>query len=136
MAFTGPVADRMEIRELYGMYADASARADRAAWLACWATDCRWTSHIFDCSGHAALGEQWDGVLAMFSELAFMSEVGAIEVAGDAAVGRSVAREIGRLLNGKLYKLVGCYEDRMVRENGAWLFTRRDYRPVIQEMPE
>ena len=34
MGFTGPMEDRLAIRELYDAYADGANRMDRAAWLA------------------------------------------------------------------------------------------------------
>ena len=136
MAFTGPPEDRLAIRDLYGLYADASTRGDPEDWLACWTQDCQWNSHLFQRSGKTELREQWDLLWANFSKLAFLSEIGAIEVEGDRAKARSVAREIVRLNNGGLYKLVGRYDDYIVRENGEWRFSRRDYQPLVEEAPE
>lgn len=39
MAFTGPMEDRLLIRELYDTYADAGSRGDREGWLGCFAED-------------------------------------------------------------------------------------------------
>jgi SnoaL-like domain len=135
MPFTGPVEDRLLIRDLYGRYADASWRGARQDWLDCWTEDARWNSHLFQCRGKIALGNQWDQLWAGFSELAFLSEIGSIEVTGDSARARSCAREIIRLKTGGLYKLVGAYEDQLLRENGEWRFSCRDYRPLIEELP-
>jgi uncharacterized protein (TIGR02246 family) len=136
MAFTGPIEDRLAIRDLYGLYADASSRGDREDWAACWAEDCQWNTHLFARSGNAELREQFDALWANFRSLAFLSEIGTIEVDGDRAMARAVAREIIRLTDGGLYKLVGRYEDQLVRENGKWLFSRRDYQPLVEELPE
>lgn len=136
MAFIGSLEDRMAIRDLYGVYADAGSRNNAAGWLDTWAENGRWKSHIFDCTGKEELRKQHAAVMAMFDDLAFMSEVGAIEVSGDKAIGRSMAREIGRMKNGKLFKLVGRYDDQLVRVNGRWLFAYREYQPVVQEMEE
>lgn len=135
MAFTGPFEDRMAIRELYGMYGDGSARGDRADWLDCWTDDAVWTTHIFTCEGKQAIGAQWDALWANFEKLAFLSDIGAIEVSGDTATGRSVAREIVALKGGGIYKLVGRYDDTFVRRGGRWLFLRRDYQPIAEELP-
>lgn len=135
MAFTGPTEDRLAIRDLYGLYSDASWRGDRDDWEACWAEDCQWNTHLFGRSGKHELREQWDALWANFRSLAILSEIGAIEVDGDRAMARCVAREIIRLVDGGLYKLVGRYEDRLVRENGTWLFSRRDYQPLVEELP-
>lgn len=136
MAFIGSLEDRMAIRDLYGLYADASARNNAAGWLDTWAENGRWKSHIFDCTGKEALKQQHATIMAMFDDLAFLSEVGAIEVDGDKAIGRSIAREIGRMKDGKLFKLVGRYDDQLVRVGGRWLFAYREYAPIIQEMDE
>lgn len=135
MRNTGPLEDRILIRELYGLYADASSRGDVDDWLACWTDEAQWNTHLFERSGKQDLREQWDQLWANFASLAFLSEVGPIEVAGDLARARSTAREIVRLADGGLYKLVGAYEDHIVRENGVWLFARRDYRPLVEEAP-
>lgn len=135
MAFIGSIEDRLDIRDLYGVYADASCRGDREDWVACFAEDGQWNSHIFQQSGRQALREQWDALWANFSSLAFLSEVHAIEIDGDAAIARALAREIVRLKDGGLYKLVGLYDDRLVRVGGKWLFSRRTYRPLVEELP-
>ncbi len=136
MAFTGPSEDRLAIRDLYGRYGDASTRGDVEDWLACWTEDGQWNSHIFRRSGKADLREQWDVLWANFAKVGFLSDVGAIEVDGDRATCRSVAREIIRLKNGGLFKLIGRYDDYLVRKNGEWLFAQRDYQPLVEELPE
>lgn len=136
MPFTGPLEDRLLIRDLYGRYADASWRGDREEWLSCFAEDGRWTSHLFDCTGKDELRETWDSLWADWVNVAFLSEIGSIEVAGDAAKARSYAREIVLLKNGGIFKLAGRYEDDLVRRDGAWLFSSRAYDAMIMEEPE
>ena len=48
---------------------------------------------------------------------------------------RARAREIIRLKTGGLFKLIGQYRDQLVREDGAWRFSRRDYDPIAEEAP-
>ena len=38
----GPMEDRLLIRELFGLYGDASCRGDADAWLELFAEDCEW----------------------------------------------------------------------------------------------
>jgi hypothetical protein len=133
MAFIGPLEDRILIRELYGRYADASWRGDREEWIGCFTHEGRWITHLFDCTGPDALREQWDSLWADWAEVAFLGDIGAIEVDGDAATCRSYAREVVLTKAGTIFKLAGSYEDSLRRDNGAWLFSRRLYRPMIQE---
>lgn len=136
MPFTGPIGDRLAIRELYGTYGDASWRGDRATWLATFAPDGRWTSHLFDASGHAALAETWDGLWKDWTSVAFLSEIGSIEITGDRASVRSYAREVVQTKADTVFKLCGRYEDALVRLDGEWKFARRDYTMTIGEFPE
>lgn len=135
MPFTGPVEDRLAIRELYGTYADASWRGDRAQWLGTFAPDGRWTSHLFDVTGHEALAATWDGMWKDWSAVAFLGEIGSMEVEGDTARVRSYAREVVQTNDGGVFKLCGRYEDALVRIGGDWKFARRDYALTIGEFP-
>jgi hypothetical protein len=136
MKNSGPLEDRILIRELYGLYGDASCRGSVEDWLELWTEDGVWNSHIFECTGKAALRAQWNALWENFASLGFLSELGPVEVTGDTARARSYAREIIRLKDGGLFKLIGAYEDQMVRRNGTWLFARRDYRPLVEELPQ
>jgi hypothetical protein len=135
MRNSGPLEDRLLIRELYGLYADASCRGDRGQWLACFTADGQWNSHMFRCAGHDEMRAQWDTLWADWDKVAFWSEIGVIAVTGDTAQVRSYAREIVSLSAGGLFKLFGSYEDRLVRQDGTWLFAQRDYAPMIVEAP-
>ncbi len=135
MAFTGPMEDRLAIRELYDTYGDGSCRADAETFLSCWAEDGQWNTHIFSRTGKAELREQWDMLWAGFEKVAFLGNVLSIEVDGDKATARSVAREIVSLKGGGIFKLAGLYRDQLVRRNGAWLFQQRDYEVLAEELP-
>jgi hypothetical protein len=136
MQFSGPLEDRILIRELYGLYADASCRGDREQWVSCFTADGQWNSHIFRCTGHAELRAQWDQLWADWDNVAFWCEIGPIAVSGDTATVRAYAREIVALSAGGLFKLFGSYDDELVRQDGAWRFARREYLPMIQEPPQ
>jgi hypothetical protein len=135
MAFTGPMEDRLAIRELYGTYGDASWRGDRAQWLACFTSGGRWTSHLFDATGHAELIATWDGLWKDWDFVAFLGEIGAMEIAGDHARCRSYAREIVRMKSGITFKLAGSYDDVLAKEDGEWKFAERHYKLMIDEFP-
>lgn len=135
MSFTGPIADRLAIRELYGTYSDTTSRADREGWLACWADDCRWVNRVFDLSGKAALSAQWDGFWQDYRAFAFYAEIGMIAADGERARSRATTQEIVWLKDGTIRKFAGRYEDELVREGGEWRFARRAFTLLIAEPP-
>ena len=132
---TGSLEDRLLIRELFGLYSDTGCTGDADAWLALFAEDCEWNSHLFQCTGKAELRQQWEQLWAAFDKLGFLSEIGWIAVDGDTARASSQAREVIRMKDGSLFKLIGHYDDHLVRENGQWLFSRRTYSPLVVEEP-
>ena len=136
MPFQGSLEDRILIRELYGRYGDASWRGDSKDWVACFTEEGRWVSHLFDCRGRAQLLKTWDDLWKDWTSVAFLSEIGSIEVTGDHAKVRSYAREIVQLKNGGIFKLAGHYDDDLVRQNGVWLFASRVYALKIAEVPQ
>ena len=91
--------------------------------------------HIFNCEGKPALRAQWDQLWTAFDKVGFLSEIGWIQVDGDTARASSQAREIIRLKDGGLFKLIGHYDDYLLRENDRWLFSRRNYQPLVVEEP-
>jgi hypothetical protein len=135
MPFTGSLEDRMLISELYGRYGDASWRGAREDWVACFTADGRWVSHLFDCRGTAQLLATWDSLWKEWAGVAFLSEIGSMDIVGDRAKVRSYAREIVQLKNGGIFKLAGHYDDDLVRQHGGWLFASRVYAMKIAEMP-
>ena len=135
MPFSGPMDDRVAIRELYDTYGDGSTTGDVDTFLSCWTDDAQWNTHIFTRSGKAELREQWDMLWANFEKVAFLGNVLSIEVDGDTASARAVAREIVALKGGGIFKLAGLYRDTLVRRNGQWLFARRDYEVLAEEAP-
>lgn len=134
MAFTGPPEDRQLIRELIGAYSDAAFRSDVEAYLALWTEGAvRTQAGQPEVRGRAALRAMWDGIWEMIDRMAFFAEIGAIEVDGDAATTRVFCREIVFLKGGGVWKLVGIYNDQLVRQDGAWRFARRDYELFMDE---
>ena len=134
MPFTGPLEDRIAIRELYDSYADGANRMDRAAWLAPWAADAVWKTHYFEQKGLTAIGEKYDELMAPVTTTSFFTQICSIEVDGDVAKARAIAQE--RLkMEGGTYRLTGRYEDSLARIDGAWRFTFREYHVMYEELP-
>ena len=133
MAFTGPIEDRILIRERYNAYSDASNRQDEDAYLACWAEDGVRIGQGLTVTGKAALQQQWRQFWTILAKMAFFSEVGGIEVMGDTARAHVFCREIIVLKDGALWKVVGQYQDELVRQGESWVFARREYTLLIDE---
>ncbi|HEY8385473.1 MAG TPA: nuclear transport factor 2 family protein [Porticoccaceae bacterium] len=135
MAFTGPLEDRIRIQELYRSYADAAFRCDREAYLACWHKDGVRISPQETLRGIDALRDGWDQIWTNIKRMAFFSDVGATEVDGDTATAHCYCREIIKLKDGRIWKLVGRYDDRLVRSGGEWRFIERSYTLLLNEDP-
>ncbi len=134
MPFTGPLEDRIAIRELYDSYADGANRMDRAAWLAPWAEDAVWKTHYFEQVGIGAIGEKYDELMTPVSTTSFLTQICSIEVDGNTAKARAIAQE--RLaMEGGSYRLTGRYEDTLERQSGGWRFKFREYQVMFEELP-
>jgi ketosteroid isomerase-like protein len=133
MPFEGPLEDRLLIRERIGAYSDAVFQGDVEAYLACWADDGVRVWAGREVQGKPALRTQWEKIWAGLDKMAFFAEVGAIAVRGERATARCYCREILFLKGGAVRKVVGVYDDELVREGGAWLFARRTYQLFMDE---
>jgi ketosteroid isomerase-like protein len=131
--FTGPAEDRLKIRERLDSYSDAVSRQDLADYLACWTEDGERFGEGGECRGIEALRAHWDGIWQSLERMAFLTQIGSVEVDGDRARARSYCREILRFKNGATHHLVGMYEDELHRVDGTWLFRRRNYRVFLRE---
>jgi uncharacterized protein (TIGR02246 family) len=133
MAFTGPLEDRQLIRDRIGAYSDASFRCDVEAWLECFTEDAVRVWRGQEQRGKAQLRRFWDMIWGDLEKMGFFAEVGAIEVAGDRAAARVYCRELLFLKSGAVRKVVGRYDDELVREAGVWRFARRAYSLLMDE---
>lgn len=131
--FTGPAEDRLKIRERLDSYSDAVCRQDRADYLACWTEDGERLGEGGECHGIEELRTHWDGIWHSLERMAFLTQIGAIEVDGNCARARSYCREILRFKDGATHRLVGVYEDELRRMDGTWLFSRRNYCVFLHE---
>jgi len=132
MAFTGPMEDRLAIRELHDSYGDAVFRADGDEWAATWTEDGVWSLMGNDIQGRDRILATWRQLMGGFSLAAFFASPGDIRVDGDRATGRCYVTEILRETNGNVRRIIGAYEDTLVKQGGRWLFARRNYR-ILQD---
>jgi uncharacterized protein (TIGR02246 family) len=135
MAFTGPVEDRLAIRELIEGYADAVCQADPVAWGALWAEDGIWEMPDYPqfgtISGREPIVAMWQAAMAQYPGVLFVATPGAIVVTGDEAVVRSYTSEVyDDKQTGKTTRDRGLYDDVVVKRNGQWLFKRRRFKKL------
>lgn len=123
----------MLIRERMGAYSDAVFRRDRELWLANWVDDCTWRTQGREFRGKHEMREQWAKIWEMLEKMTFFTEIGAIEVQDQNAKARCYCREILLLRDGGVRKVVGQYDDTLVKENGVWLFASRSYTLLMSE---
>jgi uncharacterized protein (TIGR02246 family) len=133
MTFTGPVEDRIAIRELIERYADAVNRADAEAWGATWAADGVWSlPGIAEVAGRDAIVAAWRAAMAQFAGVVFLAMPGAIEIDGDHATARSYTSETYEA-GGTVHRDCGRYDDALARRDGQWRFTRRAFRHLHRD---
>ncbi len=131
MAFIGSHEDKTSIRERLETYGDAVARQDLESYLACWAANGRRTGAGGECQGTEELRAHWGGVFGAIEQMAFFTQIAAIEVDGDLATVRSSCLEVLKFRDGTGTQLVGEYADQLVRVEGAWLFAHRHYEVAM-----
>jgi uncharacterized protein (TIGR02246 family) len=129
--FSGPIEDRLAIRELFDSYGDAVTRNALDDYLACWTEDGTRLGEGGECEGIEGLRAHWDGIWKVLSEMVFVTQIGAIEVDGDHASARSYCLETMRFRDGSTHQLIGTYEDQVRRVDGRWRFSQRRYRVLV-----
>ena len=128
MGFEGPLEDRIAIRERIEAYGDAVFQRDEAAWAANWADDSIWNLAGMEVKGKTNIVAMWKNAMAGFSTVTFLANPGAIRIRGNTADVRVYTLEFLVETGGKARRVVGQYDDRLVKENGAWLFQSRSYK--------
>ncbi|WP_319433810.1 nuclear transport factor 2 family protein [Mycobacterium sp. RTGN5] len=126
--FSGPIEDRLSIRERFDSYSDAVTRQALDDYLDCWTEDGARFGDGGECEGIEALGQHWHGIWKMLSQMVFMTQVGSIVVDGATATTRSYCLETLQLRDGTSRQLIGAYDDELRRIDGVWRFSVRRYR--------
>ena len=137
MGFTGPIEDRLAIRELIDTYADATNLRDAGVWGSLFAEDARWFLPDFpqygDRVGRAAIVALWVSAVADHEGLVYMATPGAIEVDGDRATARLYTFEVYTAKDGSTVRRHGRYDDALVKRDGRWLIAEHTFRTLNQE---
>lgn len=137
MAFTGPIEDRLAIRELIETYADATNTRDADAWGALFAEDARWFLPDFpeygDTVGREAIVAKWVAAVGDHDGLVYLATPGAIEVDGDRATARLYTNEVYTAKDGRIVRRRGRYDEVLVRRDGRWQIAEHAFRTLHQE---
>ncbi|TNE37665.1 MAG: nuclear transport factor 2 family protein [Sphingomonadales bacterium] len=135
--YTGPIEDRLAIRELIETYADAVNRCDKELWASLWVEDSHWDlSHYPELgvvSGKQAIVDLWVGAMPHYPKLSFVVSLGMIRVDGDQAEARTYFSEVYEEPGtGKDKRARACYNDRLVKQGGQWFFQTRLFSIIHQ----
>ena len=133
--YSGPVEDRLAIRERIETYSHAVFLKDADLWISNWAEDGVWRlpGMPADVVGRATIRAAWEQAMSNFAMAGFFAVPGAIVVTGDTAEVRTYTQEILKQNDGSMRRIVGAYDDSMVKVDGTWLFARRIYNVLHAE---
>jgi len=134
MISSGPIEDRLAIRELVECYNDAVMRFDGDAWQANWRDDAVWSlpgaGPIVGKENVYPIGQQ---AMSGFSFVGFFASAGPIIVDGDTAHGTWYQQEVLHQKGGVKRMVTGQYEDDYVKVDGRWYFQKRIYEVLNAE---
>ena len=136
MAFSGPLEDRLAIRELLDTYADAVERVDADAWGQTWAEESEWSMPDYPefptTNGRAAITALWVEAMKHYPGVHFHAWPGEIVVEGDHACVRTYTAETYDQ-EGVTKRDRGVYEDSCVKIEGRWYFAKRIFRNIHRQ---
>ena len=136
MISSGPIEDRLAIRELVESYNDAVMRFDEEAWGENWAEDAVWNLGSGVVEGRAAIVPTWREAMSRFSFVGFFASAGPIIVDGDTATGTWYQQEVLHQKEGGKMNVTGRYDDKYVKSGGRWYFQERVYNVLNAEQSE
>jgi len=137
MAFSGPIEDRLAIRELMDIYADAVNQRDAELWGSTWAEGSSWKLPVIpgmeNVAGKENIVAAWNAGMAMFPFIFMSISVGDNQVDGDTATARAYTTEVGTTLDGTEIRPRGQYDDKLIKVDGEWLFIERIFNSLYGE---
>jgi uncharacterized protein (TIGR02246 family) len=134
--FTGPIEDRLAIRELNETYGDGVVRHDAVTWASVWAEDAHWNLMGTEVDGRDAIVSLWTQAMSALDGVSFHCLPASIEIEGNHAMARCQTQEVMRFKDGRTRVVGGLYDDRLVKRGGRWLFASRIFRIVAEYNPQ
>ncbi len=133
--FSGPMEDRLAIRELHETYGDGVVRFDKETWGSVWADDADWDFMGMELKGRDAIVDVWLGAMANFDAVSFQCIPASIEVDGDKATSRCQTQEVLKGKDGSTRMLGGLYTDELEKRDGQWVYTKRAFQVIAEYNP-
>ena len=82
--------------------------------------------------GRDNIRKTWEGAMAGFPFAVYLVQPANDEVNGDKGTCRSYVTEILSTTDGTSFRVYGCYNDEVIREDGKWVFKSRRYSRLYQ----
>jgi len=147
MAFTGPLEDRLAIRELMNTHAHGVMTKDPDIWGSIWADDAFWElleyPDLGGFDGKDAIVSAWTEALKVYGlddmtkPMVYFMEPGSIEVDGDRATAVAYTHEVYQHPESKkIVRGTGRYDDVLEKRDRQWLFVRRAYGIVHEQVSD
>jgi SnoaL-like domain len=147
MPFTGPLEDRAQIRELMDTHAHGVMTKDAELWGSIWAEDASWSLPDYPdlgvFKGKDVIVSGWIESMKAYGldnctkPMIYFMQPGSIEVDGDRATAVAYTIEIyDQPGTGKRIHGTGRYEDELEKRDGKWVFTRRAYRVIHEDISD
>ncbi|MFP6817587.1 MAG: nuclear transport factor 2 family protein [Pseudomonadales bacterium] len=134
MISSGPLEDRLAIRELVDSYNDAVMRFDGEAWASNWRDDATWSlPGAGDITGKDKFFPIWENAMANFTFAGFFASAGPMTIDGDSAHATWYQQEFLHQKDGVKRSVTGRYEDDYVKVDGRWYFQKRVYEVLNTE---
>lgn len=133
--FSGPMEDRLAIRELHETYGDGVVRFDKETWGSVWADDADWDFMGMELKGRDAIVDVWLGAMANFDAVSFQCIPASIEVDGNKATSRCQTQEVLKGKDGSTRMLGGLYTDELEKRDGQWVYTKRAFQVIAEYNP-
>jgi hypothetical protein len=127
---SGPIEDRLAIRELVEQFAAGAMRIDVDYWGETFAEDGSWKLPSMETAavGREAVKAAFSQKLAYVDYMSMISFPADLVVEGDRARGKAYCRELIFTKAGDQKIVIGCFNDEYVKIQGRWYFQSREYQ--------
>jgi hypothetical protein len=127
---TGPVEDRLAIRELIETFSVGAMHIDADIWGSTWAENGSWKlpSMSEPAVGKTKLLATFKEKLAYVDYMSMISFPADLVIEGDKAQGKAYCRELIYTKSGEQKVVIGYFNDEYVKQDGRWYFLSREYQ--------